>query len=162
MLTISPDGKSFDLDLSNVDFSSSQRLQVSPIRAPMYLVLPCVTSLPSPITRVQLDWVYRNATSGGEGTSTIIARIHIIKGEWARPTPSLRAQSLGNQHHRPGQTWTITTLVRTVPLPRKLPAGTYGVQEITAPTGYQLNMIRTTSPFLHLPALLRPLRTRRC
>ena len=140
MLTISPDGKSFDLNLSNVDFSNGQS----------YKFTYCTTYVPGVALRNLItisnypeyssDGVYRNATSGGEGTSTIIARIRIIKVDKDDHNTKLAGAVFKvTSTTDSSKTWTITTGADGTATTEKLPAGTYKVQEITAPAGYQLN-----------------------
>ena len=139
MLTISPDGKSFDLDLSNVDFSNGQSYKFTyrTTYVPGVALRNLITISNYP--EYNSDWVYRNATSGGEGTSTIIARIRIVKVDKNDHNIKLagavfKVTSVAD----PTKTWTITTGEDGTATTEKLPAGTYTVQEITAPNGYEL------------------------
>ena len=141
MITISPDGKSFDLDLSGVDFSNGQSYKF------MYrttyvpgVALRNLIKMYSDKPEYSSDWVWRNATSGGEGTSTIVARIRIIKVDKDDHNTKLagavfKVTSVAD----PTKTWTITTGEDGTATTEKLPAGTYTVQEITAPNGYELS-----------------------
>ena len=140
MLTISPDGKSFDLDLSNVDFSNSQSYKFTyrTTYVPGVALRNLITISNYP--EYSSDWVYRNATSGGEGTSTIIARIRIIKVDKDDHNTKLAGAVFKvTSTTDSSKTWTITTGADGTATTEKLPAGTYKVQEITAPAGYQLN-----------------------
>ena len=140
MLTISPDGKSFDLDLSNVDFSNGQSYKFTyrTTYVPGVALRNLITISNYP--EYSSDWVYRNATSGGEGTSTIIARIRIIKVDKDDHNTKLAGAVFKvTSTTDSSKTWTITTGADGTATTEKLPAGTYKVQEITAPAGYQLN-----------------------
>ena len=140
MLTISPDGKSFDLDLSNVDFSNGQSYKFTyrTTYVPGVALRNLITISNYP--EYSSDWVYRNATSGGEGTSTIIARIRIIKVDKDDHNTKLAGAVFKvTSTTDSSKTWTITTGADGTATTEKLPAGTYSVQEITAPAGYQLN-----------------------
>ena len=140
MLTISPDGKSFDLDLSNVDFSNGQSYKFTyrTTYVPGVALRNLITISNYP--EYNSDWVYRNATSGGEGTSTIIARIRIVKVDKNDHNTKLAGAVFKvTSTTDPTKTWTITTGEDGTATTEKLPAGTYNVQEITAPAGYQLN-----------------------
>ena len=140
MLTISPDGKSFDLDLSNVDFSNGQSYKFTyrTTYVPGVALRNLITISNYP--EYNSDWVYRNATSGGEGTSTIIARIRIVKVDKNDHNTKLAGAVFKvTSTTDPTKTWTITTGADGTATTEKLPAGTYKVQEITAPAGYQLN-----------------------
>ena len=140
MLTISPDGKSFDLDLSNVDFSNGQSYKFTyrTTYVPGVALRNLITISNYP--EYSSDWVYRNATSGGEGTSTIIARIRIVKVDKNDHNTKLAGAVFKvTSTTDPTKTWTITTGEDGTATTEKLPAGTYNVQEITAPAGYQLN-----------------------
>mgnify|MGYP000910752376 FL=1 len=141
MITISPDGKSFDLDLSGVDFSNGQSYKF------MYrttyvpgVALRNLIKMYSDKPEYSSDWVWRNATSGGEGTSTIVARIRIVKVDKDDHNTKLagavfKVTSVAD----PTKTWTITTGEDGTATTEKLPAGTYTVQEVTAPSGYELS-----------------------
>lgn len=140
MLTISPDGKSFDLDLSNVDFSNGQSYKFTyrTTYVPGVALRNLITISNYP--EYSSDWVYRNATSGGEGTSTLIARIRIVKVDKNDHNTKLAGAVFKvTSTTDPSKTWTITTGEDGTATTEKLPAGTYNVQEITAPAGYQLN-----------------------
>ena len=140
MLTISPDGQSFDLDLSNVDFSNGQSYKFTyrTTYVPGVALRNLITISNYP--EYSSDWVYRNATSGGEGTSTIIARIRIVKVDKNDHNTKLAGAVFKvTSTTDPSKTWTITTGEDGTATTEKLPAGTYKVQEITAPAGYQLN-----------------------
>lgn len=140
MLTISPDGQSFDLDLSSIDLSNGQSFKFT-YRTTYVpgVALRNLIKMYSDNPEYSSDWVYRNATSGGEGTSTIIARIRIIKVDKNDHNIKLagavfKVTSVAD----PTKTWTITTGEDGTATTEKLPAGTYTVQEITAPNGYEL------------------------
>ena len=141
MITISPDGKSFDLDLSGVDFSNGQSYKF------MYrttyvpgVALRNLIKMYSDKPEYSSDWVWRNATSGGEGTSTIVARIRIIKVDKDDHNTKLAGAVFKvTSVTDPTKTWTITTGEDGTATTEKLPAGTYTVQEITAPSGYELS-----------------------
>ncbi len=72
MLTISPDGQSFDLDLSGIDAAIARALSFT-YRTTYVPGVALRNLIKMYSDRWSSDWVYRNATSGG-GTSTI-ARI---------------------------------------------------------------------------------------
>lgn len=140
MLTISPDGQSFDLDLSGIDLSNGQSFKFT-YRTTYVpgVALRNLIKMYSDNPEYSSDWVYRNATSGGEGTSTIIARIRIVKVDKDDHNIKLagavfKVTSVAD----PTKTWTITTGEDGTATTEKLPAGTYTVQEITAPNGYEL------------------------
>ena len=140
MLTISPDGQSFDLDLSGIDLSNGQSFKFT-YRTTYVpgVALRNLIKMYSDNPEYSSDWVYRNATSGGEGTSTIIARIRIVKVDKNDHNIKLagavfKVTSVAD----PTKTWTITTGEDGTATTEKLPAGTYTVQEITAPNGYEL------------------------
>ena len=140
MLTISPDGQSFDLDLSGIDLSNGQSFKFT-YRTTYVpgVALRNLIKMYSDNPEYSSDWVWRNATSGGEGTSTIIARIRIIKVDKNDHNIKLagavfKVTSVAD----PTKTWTITTGEDGTATTEKLPAGTYTVQEITAPNGYEL------------------------
>ena len=140
MLTISPDGQSFDLDLSGVDLSNGQSFKFT-YRTTYVpgVALRNLIKMNSDNPEYSSDWVWRNATSGGEGTSTIIARIRIVKVDKNDHNIKLagavfKVTSVAD----PSKTWTITTGEDGTATTEKLPAGTYTVQEITAPNGYEL------------------------
>lgn len=110
MLTISPDGKSFDLDLSNVDFSNGQSYKFTyrTTYVPGVALRNLITISNYP--EYSSDWVYRNATSGGEGTSTIIARIRIVKVDKNDHNTKLAGAVFKvTSTTDPSKTWTITT-----------------------------------------------------
>ena len=141
MLTISPDGQSFDLDLSGIDLSNGQSFKFT-YRTTYVpgVALRNLITMYSDNPEYRSDWVYRNATSGGEGTSTIIARIRIIKVDKNDHNTKLAGAVFKvTSTTDPSKTWTITTGEDGTATTEKLPAGTYNVQEITAPAGYQLN-----------------------
>ena len=141
MLTISPDGQSFDLDLSGIDLSNGQSFKFT-YRTTYVpgVALRNLITMYSDNPEYTSDWVYRNATSGGEGTSTIIARIRIIKVDKNDHNTKLAGAVFKvTSTTDPTKTWTITTGADGTATTEKLPAGTYKVQEITAPAGYQLN-----------------------
>ena len=140
MLTISPDGQSFDLDLSGIDLSNGQSFKFT-YRTTYVpgVALRNLIKMYSDNPEYSSDWVWRNATSGGEGTSTIIARIRIVKVDKNDHNIKLagavfKVTSVAD----PTKTWTITTGEDGTATTEKLPAGTYTVQEITAPNGYEL------------------------
>ena len=141
MLTISPDGQSFDLDLSGLDLSNGQSFKFT-YRTTYVpgVALRNLITMYSDNPEYRSDWVYRNATSGGEGTSTIIARIRIVKVDKNDHNTKLAGAVFKvTSTTDPSKTWTITTGEDGTATTEKLPAGTYNVQEITAPAGYQLN-----------------------
>ncbi|MBS6386314.1 MAG: Cna B-type domain-containing protein, partial [Atopobium sp.] len=141
MLTISPDGQSFDLDLSGIDLSNGQSFKFT-YRTTYVpgVALRNLIKMYSDKPEWSSDWVYRNATSGGEGTSTIIARIRIVKVDKNDHNTKLAGAVFKvTSTTDSSKTWTITTGEDGTATTEKLPAGTYSVQEITAPAGYQLN-----------------------
>ena len=141
MLTISPDGQSFDLDLSGIDLSNGQSFKFT-YRTTYVpgVALRNLIKMYSDKPEWSSDWVYRNATSGGEGTSTIIARIRIVKVDKNDHNTKLAGAVFKvTSTTDSSKTWTITTGEDGTATTEKLPAGTYNVQEITAPAGYQLN-----------------------
>ena len=140
MLTISPDGQSFDLDLSGIDLSNGQSFKFT-YRTTYVpgVALRNLIKMYSDNPEYSSDWVYRNATSGGEGTSTLIARIRIIKVDKDDHSIKLAGAVFKvTSTTDPTKTWTITTGEDGTATTEKLPAGTYTVQEITAPNGYEL------------------------
>ena len=140
MLTISPDGQSFDLDLSGIDLSNGQsfRFTYRTTYVPG-VALRNLIKMYSDNPEYSSDWVYRNATSGGEGTSTLVARIRIIKVDKDDHSIKLAGAVFKvTSTTDPTKTWTITTGEDGTATTEKLPAGTYTVQEITAPNGYEL------------------------
>ena len=141
MLTISPDGQSFDMDLSSVDFSNGQSYKFT-YRTTYVpgVALRNLIKMFSDQPVYSSDWTYRNATSGGEGTSTLVARIRIIKVDKDDHTKKLAGAVFKvTSATDSSKTWTITTGEDGSATTEKLPAGAYTVQEITAPSGYQLN-----------------------
>ena len=140
MLTISPDGQSFDLDLSGIDLSNGQSFKFT-YRTTYVpgVALRNLIKMYSDNPEYSSDWVYRNATSGGEGTSTLVARIRIIKVDKDDHSIKLAGAVFKvTSTTDPTKTWTITTGEDGTATTEKLPAGTYTVQEITAPNGYEL------------------------
>lgn len=140
MLTISPDGQSFDLDLSGIDLSNGQSFKFT-YRTTYVpgVALRNLIKMYSDNPEYSSDWVYRNATSGGEGTSTLIARIRIIKVDKDDHSIKLAGAVFKvTSTTDSSKTWTITTGEDGTATTEKLPAGTYTVQEITAPNGYEL------------------------
>lgn len=140
MLTISPDGQSFDLDLSGIDLSNGQSFKFT-YRTTYVpgVALRNLIKMYSDNPEYSSDWVYRNATSGGEGTSTLVARIRIIKVDKDDHSIKLAGAVFKVTSTTDStKTWTITTGEDGTATTEKLPAGTYTVQEITAPNGYEL------------------------
>lgn len=135
-LTVAPDGKSFTLNLGNVN-GDQYRLRYRTTYTPGTRLYNNMTLTSTEKTATK-SASHISADSGGSGTGDLANKIKLIKVD-ADDNSIVLAGGVFEVTRPDGTTFELTTGADGTVTSGSLTAGTYKVKEKTAPIGYELN-----------------------
>lgn len=142
ILTFSQDGKSFTLDLGDLNGEQFKIYYETTYTSGTNLK----NSLKLTSTEKTKEYVatHKSAQSGGSGAGDLANKIKVIKVDSENTETRLADAQFKIISAADGKEYTITTNANGEAVTEKLSAGTYTIQEVKAPFGFQLNSDKIT------------------